>query len=87
MSYETAPSSSSSSSSSNMAIAAKSKPKVLLLGRVSADDKVVKELHDLAEVHNIPPLQTSDEARDAIHKAVKDHGPFEAVSVSPIEST
>lgn len=70
-------------SSSGMAIAnSGKKAKVLLLGRILAEDKVVKELNQLAEVTNIPPLKDGQEAKDAIAKAVEEDGPFDAVAVS-----
>lgn len=58
----------------------KKKPNVLLLGRISADDQVLAELKELAEVYNLPP-QTPEEAKESIQRIAK-HGPFEAVAVS-----
>ena len=59
--------------------ASKKKPKVLLLGRISAEDHVVAELKELAEIYNLPP-QSSEEAIISIERIAKD-GPFEAVAV------
>lgn len=58
----------------------KKRPKVLLLGRISAEDHVLAELKDIAEVHNLPP-QSLEEAKESIQRIAKD-GPFEAVAVS-----
>jgi hypothetical protein len=60
--------------------ASKKKPKVLLLGKISAEDHVVAELKELAEVYNLPP-QSPEEAKKSIEKIARD-GPFQAVAVS-----
>ena len=56
------------------------KPKVLILGRILAEDDVRAKLDAVAQVHNI--IATADiDVPTAIQKAAKEHGPFEAVGV------
>ena len=56
------------------------KPKVLILGRILAEDDVRAKLDAVAQVHNI--IATADlDVPTAIQKAAKQHGPFQAVGV------
>ena len=61
----------------------KSKPKVLILGRLLADRSVIEKLEQVAELHTIPPIP-AEEVVDTIKAKVKKDGPFEAVAVSVI---
>lgn len=58
------------------------KPKVLILGRILAEDGVRTELEAVAQVHNLVPSADLD-VPSAIRKVAEEHGPFKAVGVGP----